>query len=440
MRSDADIAATLSAAFVAGTFEIDGLVDRGSTLFGRRWRWLRPLAGRLCKAFGGGPRPRQVAVARFLQADRGFSRARETYDLELKQLVAAPATMSPVVAAATWNVPAIRTARELAAWLGIALGELDWFADRRSWEAKRNAGRLRHYHYRPLAKRFGQIRLIEAPKPRLKEIQRRILDGILDRVPLHEAAHGFRLGRSIRSFAAPHVGRRVVLRVDLADFFPSIRVAQIQALFRTIGYPDGVAQLLAGLCSNSTPVEVWDVIVQPPSASLLRNVRFLYSQPHLPQGAPTSPALANLCAYRLDCRLTALAASAGATYTRYADDLAFSGDAAFHRVVPRFQLHVCATAMEEGFAVQHRKTRIMRQAVRQRLAGIVVNQHLNVSRADYDRLKATLTNCLRHGAQNQNRTRHADYRAHLLGKVSFVEMIHPARGLRLRELFEQIAW
>ena len=255
MHSDADIAATLSAAFVAGAFEIDGLVARGSTLFGRRWRWLRPLARRVCKAFGGGPRPRQIAVARFLLADRVLLRACEKYDLELKQLVAAPATMSPVTAAASWNVPAIRTAGELADWLGTTLGELDWFADRRSWEAKRNAGRLRHYHYRVLAKRFGSIRLIEAPKPRLKEIQRHILDGILERIPLHDAAHGFRLGRSIRTFAAPHVGRRVVLRIDLADFFPTIRVARIQALFRTIGYPDGVAQLLAGLYSNEPALE-----------------------------------------------------------------------------------------------------------------------------------------------------------------------------------------
>ena len=101
---------------------------------------------------------------------------------------------------------------------------------------------------------------------------------------------------------------------------------------------------------------------------------------------------------------------------------------------------VIATAMEEGFSVHHRKTRIMRHGVRQQLAGIVVNERLNVIRADYDRLKATLTNCIRHGAQSQNRACNADFRAHLLGRISFVEMVNPMRGRRLRELFSQITW
>jgi len=142
----------------------------------------------------------------------------------------------------------------------------------------------------------------------------------------------------------------------------------------------------------------------------------------------------------MDCRLSGLASSAGAIYTRYADDLAFSGDRDFDRVVGRFQLHVCAIVMEEGFAVNHRKTRIMRRGVRQRLAGVVVNQHLNVIRADYDCLKATLTNCIRQGAHTQNRTNCQDFRAHLLGRIAFVEMLNPQRGARLRALFDRITW
>ena len=84
--------------------------------------------------------------------------------------------------------------------------------------------------------------------------------------------------------------------------------------------------------------------------------------------------------------------------------------------------------MEEGFAVNHRKTRVMRPGIRQHLAGIVVNQQLNVRRADYDRLKKTLTNCVRSGAQSQNRAGHQDFFAHLLGKISFVEMLNSERA------------
>jgi retron-type reverse transcriptase len=366
-------------------------------------------------------------------------RANAKHKLSIVGQLAAPPAMRPVAAARLWDVPVIRTSAELADWLVIELGDLDWFADKRTLECKRNQGRLRHYHYRVLAKRFGHVRLIEAPKIRLKVIQRRILRDILQRIPPNKYSHGFRRGRSIKSFADAHVGKQIVLKIDLSDFFPSIRAARIQAIFRTAGYPERVADLLAGVCTNAAPHDVWDSSATP-TPEQVRQVRWMYSQPHLPQGAPTSPALANLAAYRMDCRLAAIARSSGAVYTRYADDLAFSGGRDFARVVRRFQLHVAAIVMEEGFKVHHRKTRIMRQGVRQRIAGIVVNQHMNVMRADYDCLKATLTNCIRHGAEAQNRIACDDFRAHLLGKISHVEMINPHRGSRLRRLFDQIAW
>jgi retron-type reverse transcriptase len=168
--------------------------------------------------------------------------------------------------------------------------------------------------------------------------------------------------------------------------------------------------------------------------------RALYAWRHLPQGAPTSPALANLCAYRVDCRLSGLAEAAGAKYTRYADDLAFSGDEKFNQCAERFALRAAAILLEEGFQVNHRKTRMMRRGVRQYLAGIVTNERLNVVRADFYRLKAILTNCARHGAESQNREGHPAFRMHLDGRVGFVEMVNPAKGARLRRIFEQIIW
>jgi hypothetical protein len=173
---------------------------------------------------------------------------------------------------------------------------------------------------------------------------------------------------------------------------------------------------------------------------LFREARRIYSRPHLPQGAPTSPGLANLCAYRIDCRLSGLAVSAGATYTRYADDLAFSGDEEFERCVERFATNAAAVLLEEGFNVHHRKTRIMRQGVRQYLAGVVINERVNIVRADFERLKAMLTNCARYGPESQNREGHASFRLHLQGRVGFVEMVNPDKGLRLRRIFERIQW
>ena len=183
---------------------------------GQRWRWLRPLARRVVEEFSDRPRPRQIVVTRFILNDRGFLRACERHDLTLSDVILdVPSMMRPVRAAESWQLPCICTAGELANWLDLEIGELRWFADLRLLEHRQNQGRLRHYHYRPLTKRFGHIRLIESPQRRLKHIQRRILAGMLDHIPPHAAVHGFRRGRSIETFAAPHVRKRIVLKVEL---------------------------------------------------------------------------------------------------------------------------------------------------------------------------------------------------------------------------------
>src|SRR5262249_13425317 len=154
-----------------------------------------------------------------------------------------------------WAVPSLATAGELAARLGVECGELAWFADRQGREAETPAGPLRHYTYRWLTQPSGKSRLLEAPKAPLQAPQPRVPQQILDRIPPTEAAPGYRRGRSLLSYAAPHTGRAVVLRLDLCDFFPSVHAGRVHALFRTAGYPEEVARLLTGLCTNTTPWE-----------------------------------------------------------------------------------------------------------------------------------------------------------------------------------------
>jgi hypothetical protein len=381
-------------------------------------------------------------VVQFLKNDRGFQRARAKHfsELAVDRWLTESQRMQPVAAATSWDIPAIESVGDLANWLGLDTGELRWLADLKGLGYQKAAFQLRHYHYRILTKRFDSIRLIEAPKPRLKDLQRQILLWILQKIPPHPAVHGFVKGRSIKTFVAPHVGQSMVLRMDLRDFFPTFTGARIQALFRTAGYPEPVADLLGGICTNATPWDFWKSVAVDISPLCAGEARQLYSRPHLPQGAPTSPALANICCHRLDCRLGALAESAGAKYTRYADDLAFSGDEEFEKCAERFSAHVAALLREEGFTVNHRKTRLMRQGVRQHLAGLVTNARINVVRGDFDRLKAVLTNCVRSGPQSQNREGRPSFRAHLEGCVSFVEMINPNKGRRLRAIFEGIQW
>ena len=162
--------------------------------------------------------------------------------------------------------------------------------------------------------------------------------------------------------------------------------------------------------------------------------------PHLPQGAPTSPALSNLCALHLDLRLDALAQTFGGAYTRYADDLALSGGEPLRRRCARLGASIAAIAREEGFEVNHRKTQVMHASDRQVLTGVVVNERPNIPRDEVDRLKAILTNCAARGAGSQNRQGHADFRAHLLGRISHVTALNARRGARLRSIFERIDW
>lgn len=427
------------------------MARRGARVLGRRYRWLRRTASRVHSMSLPPTALRRRQIAELIEVDPSFVRALDGYDLEFQTVLwPLPPPMRPAAGATgEWLLPNITTPGKLAEWLGLAPSELEWFADCQSRERHLPDGPLRHYRYRWIAKRHGEARLIEVPKPRLKLIQRELLHAILDRVPPHSAAHGFRAGRSVKTFAEPHAGRPIVLRMDLRDFFPSVNAARVQAIYQTVGYPEAVARLLAGLSTNGPPAAIFDEMpdrcelprttTQPPNSSRWRAAAH-YARPHLPQGAPTSPALANLAAFWLDCRLTALAKSIGASYTRYADDLAFSGDAALARAHRRLHAQVAAIALDEGFDVNTRKTRLMRASARQRLAGVIVNDHPNVPRADFDRLKAVLCNCVRHGPQSQNREHRPSFRAHLAGSIAYVGMLNAARGRRLRALFDRIVW
>jgi hypothetical protein len=341
----------------------------------------------------------------------------------------------PTMGARRWPVPPLATIGDLAAFLSLSPDELVVLADRRGLSRIAGDERRRHYRYRWIAKRTAGHRLVEAPKPRLRAVQRAILDGILDVIPPHDAAHGFRRGRSVRTFASPHVGREVVLRLDLQAFFSSVFAARVRAILRVAGYPRPVARVLAELCTHRSPP---DVLHAAPTrdATMLARLR----TPHLPQGAPTSGALANLAAFGLDVRIAALARSLDAQYTRYADDLVISGGRELARAASTIIARVATIAAEEGFVLNFRKSRLMLRSDRQRVAGIVVNDKLAVTRADVEQLRAILHNCVRTGPAAQNRDRHPDFRAHLLGRVAWVASVDPARGARLRAAFERIRW
>lgn len=333
-------------------------------------------------------------------------------------------------------IPELPSVGSVADWLDIHVGLLDWLAKHRK----------SHYRSQFIQKRSGGIRLVESPRMRLKMVQRQIVREILQQIPVHAAAHGFVQGRSAVTAATPHVGKSVVLRMDMQGFFPGIQASRVFGLFRSLGYPYAVTQLLTDLCTTScTPSEL--AMFEPSLAKhvkmngrLIQDMESLYGRKHLPQGAPTSPALANSIAYRLDCRLAGLGSRVGLDYTRYADDLFFSGARFFGRIAREFSIQVAAIAMEEGFRIQFRKTKIMRSATRQTVTGIVINQHPNLIRSEYDQLKATLHNCVRFGPASQNLANIPYFRSYLQGRINWVSQLNIVRGHKLANIFAKIDW
>lgn len=329
--------------------------------------------------------------------------------------------------------PVFRTPQQLAAWLELPMGRLAWLVHRYAEDSRPQNEHEAHYHYRWLNKRRGGRRLIESPKRTLKQAQRRILREILDKVPAHDAAHGFSAKRSILTNARPHVKQAVIVKFDLANFYPSVTFARVTAIFRSLGYSREAAIWLARLTTSALPANI-PFLKEEPSAVLV------YLKRHLPQGAPTSPALANLSAYSLDVRLSGLARSFGATYTRYADDLTFSGPPRFGTSLRDFIPLVSQIVRQERFRLNPSKRKVLRSTGRLVVTGVVVNDKPNVSRREFDRLKAVLTNCVRRGASSQNRAAHPHFAAHLRGRIAQVSQINPARGARLLAVYNQIDW
>ncbi len=258
-------------------------------------------------------------------------------------------------------------------------------------------------HYREfwMRKRKGGYRMISAPDKELQSIQTTINSRILSSVTMiHPAAVGFRSGHSVVDNASPHLGKRYILKMDIHDFFFSIRSRRVKKTFEKIGYPENVSKVLGVLCC-------------------------LYR--HLPQGAPTSPALSNIVGYEMDKKLAALAAEYGLTYTRYADDLTFSGD-----VFPKEQIipQVKRIIRDEKFEPNHKKTHFMNQSSRKIITGVSVASgvKLTIPKSKKREIRKNVYFILTKGlAEHQRRIGSHDpaYLKRLIGMLCYWRAIEP---------------
>ena len=436
------LACTLATAFLgAETWSKPAMIDAGAHALGARRRWLGPLAAAILAGYPRAPTDAPRELAAHITGCSAFSNAVEAATSRGAPIAIAhhPVT-SPRVRTAPAALPRLDTLGDLAARLQLTPGELDWFADTGHWNRRARPGPLHHYRYEWRARPGRTPRLLEVPDTRLRSLQRTLLNDLLGLIATHASAHGFVPGRSAVTGAARHTGAAVVINLDLTTFFASVTAASIYGTLRRAGFPEAVAYALTGLCTHAVPPRV--IAAMPPGGDPVERaaLRRALAASHLPQGAPSSPVLANLAIRRLDTRLSGWADATEATYTRYADDLTFSGGSDLYRRTNAFVHGVTRIVTAEGHSVNPHKTRVRPASVRQSVTGIVVNDHPNLRRVDADRLKAILHNCAAHGPDDQNRGGHTDFRAHLLGRISWVEQLNPQRGARLRASFARIRW
>lgn len=321
------------------------------------------------------------------------------------------------------GLPPIATPAELAAAIGLTVPRLRWLA----FHAE--AATRVHYVAFEVPKKSGGTRRLSAPHRTLAATQRWILDRIVGLLPAELEAHGFLPGRSILTNAAGHAGRSVVINMDLEGFFPSIGFPRVRSVFRRAGYSPAVATILGLLC---TECPRRTVVYDGTTYHVATGPR------GLPQGACTSPGLSNQVARRLDRRLAGLARKLGATYTRYADDLTFSGDDTLNARVGYLMARVRHLARAEGFTVNEAKSRVLRRNAAQVVTGLVVNDRPGVPRDEVRRLRAILHRAKLGGLEAQNRDNHPDFRAYLRGKIAYVSMARPEVGGKLLAEFEAL--
>ncbi len=321
------------------------------------------------------------------------------------------------------GLPVCGTPEQIAGVMGISVGQLRFLA------FSRHTSTISHYIRFKIPKKTGGERLISAPMPRLKAAQYWILVNILDKLELHDAAHGFRRDRSIVSNAQPHVGAEVIINLDLKDFFPSISYKRVKGLFQSFGYSEAAATIFGLLCTES---QVEEVELDGKTYYVSTTDR------HLPQGSPASPAITNLLCRRLDRRLTGMAEHLGFVYTRYADDLTFSasGDSLCNicNVLRRTE----SIVVHEGFAINKQKTRILRKSRQQEVTGVVVNERLNISKKDLKRFRATLYQIEKDGPEGKHWGNSSDVMASIQGFANFVAMVNPEKGAEFQEQIRQI--
>jgi len=294
------------------------------------------------------------------------------------------------------------------------------------------SSRNSYYATFKIKKRSGGKREISAPFVPLRDIQQWIYQNILSKVPIHPSAYGFVKDKSIVDNAKVHLNQQFIINIDLLDFFPSIPEKRVYGIFKSLGYHPNLAVYLARACTKE--VEVFDLL----------NPKILRDNSVLPQGAPTSPQLSNLVCRRLDKRLNNYAVKNGYKYSRYADDITFSGNE-----VNTLKLDVIFKIINnEEFIVNLDKVKFFyKSSNRKIITGLIVSDKIRIPKKFKREVARHLHFTEIHGPQNhiqhlqqQHNFDKVNYRDWLFGKICYIKMVEPDYGLELLNRFKSIDW
>lgn len=253
------------------------------------------------------------------------------------------------------------------------------------------------YRHFKITKKNGKNRQIDEPLPDLKYVQHWILINILEKIEISPYAKAYIKNKTLKDNAKFHKKQNIVLTMDIKDFFPSIRIFDVYNIFKGMGYLDNVAWFLANLCCLNKK---------------------------LPQGAPTSPYLSNIRMIYIDKKIAKYTFHNDIRYTRYADDMTFSGNFKPSALIYKISRLIYAN----GFQINSKKTRVAFQNTRQEVTGIVVNHHMQIPKLERKHIRQHMYYIKKYGLDSHLKfieEHRSNYLQHLIGKINFGLFVNP---------------
>jgi len=294
-----------------------------------------------------------------------------------------------------------------------------------------------------ISKRSGGKRWISIPEPPLKAVQSWIAQEILNRVPVHEAAYAYVVGRRITKHATNHCAAEWLVKVDIKDFFGSISELQVYKAFESMMYPKLLSFEMARLCTRASHRRRgarWNIM--SPEGIVGYQCRHIGS---LPQGAPSSPALSNIVCEQLDKDLIQLAIRSSAQYSRYADDLCFSFHNSSRARCLEFKKEVSKVLWRHSFMENPDKTRIVPPGARKLVTGLIINgEWPTVPKEVRDVARAHLYYAKKFGIPKHCASKKfrsvIGFRNYLYGLIMYVQSVDAALGQRYFAAFQELPW